>query len=231
MRFYRQCAAAAAFLVLSTGFAPNASAWWNEEWAFRKELTFDLSAAGANIAGAPADVPVLVRLSLANFGYFGDTKPDASDFRFIASDDETPLKFHIERYDVQAQMAFMWVRVPRLTGGVNTERIFLYYGNPEAPAGSDLAGTYDTDQALVYHFGAAAGSPQDATAYKTDPTTFNADVQAASLINAGVRFSGGQTITVPASPALRLLPDRGVTLSAWVRIEDEQQEAFVAALE
>jgi biopolymer transport protein ExbB len=228
MRWFR---VSALVLVLSTAFTSNAYAWWNEEWSFRKELTFDLSAAGADIAGAPAEVPVLVRLSLANFGYFGDTKPDGSDLRFIASDDKTPLKFHVERYDVQAQMAFLWVRVPRLTAGANTDKIYLYYGNQAAESASDTAGTYDTNQALVYHFGSPAGSPQDATAYKTEPTTFNADVQSASLINAGVRFTGAQTISVPASPALRLLPDRGMTLSAWVRIEAEQQEAFIAALQ
>jgi biopolymer transport protein ExbB len=228
MRWFR---VSALVLVLSTAFTSNAYAWWNEEWSFRKELTFDLSAAGADIAGAPAEVPVLVRLSLANFGYFGDTKPDGSDLRFIASDDKTPLKFHVERYDVQAQMAFLWVRVPRLTAGANTDKIYLYYGNQAAESASDTAGTYDTNQALVYHFGSPAGSPQDATAYKTEPTTFNADVQSASLINAGVRFTGAQTISVPASPALRLLPDRGMTLSAWVRIEAEQREAFIAALQ
>jgi biopolymer transport protein ExbB len=57
-----------ALFALSSLAAPAfAAAWWNDDWAFRKELTFDLSAAGANIAQSPADVPVLVRLSLANF--------------------------------------------------------------------------------------------------------------------------------------------------------------------
>jgi len=103
--------------------SPAAHAWWNDDWAFRKEITLDLSPTGAAIPASLTGVPVLVRLSLGNFAYFNDTKADGSDLRFIASDDKTPLKFHIERYDAQAQMAFVWVTVPRLTAGVNTDKV------------------------------------------------------------------------------------------------------------
>ena len=60
-------------LVLSlfgASWAPNALAWWNGDWSFRKEIDFDLTPTGADIPGAPADVPVLIRLSLGNFQYF-----------------------------------------------------------------------------------------------------------------------------------------------------------------
>src|SRR5262245_696538 len=135
----RRLRSSALLLILfagALGFAAPAQAWWNDSWQFRKEITLDLAPTGAAIPGSPQDVPVLIRLSLGNFGYFGDTKPDGADLRFVASDDKTPLKFHIERYDAQAQMAFLWVLVPRLTGGANTDKIYLYYGNPEAQAGS-----------------------------------------------------------------------------------------------
>ena len=231
MRSPRSTALVLSLIVGLLGFAQSAHAWWNDKWAFRKEITFDLSPAGADIPGAPADVPVLVRLSLANFGYFGDTKPDGSDLRFIAADDKTPLESHIERYDPQAQMAFVWVRVPRLTGGAATDKIFLYYGNKAAQAVRAAAGTYDKNQALVYHFGPPAGSPQDATAYKTEPAAFTAEVNPASLIGSGAKFSGAQSVSIPATGALRLMPAQGLTLSAWVRIDAAQQNAYIAALE
>jgi biopolymer transport protein ExbB len=204
--------------------------WWNDQWAYRKEITLDLSPAGAAIAGSATDVPVLVRLSLGNFAYFNDTKSDGSDLRFMAADDKTPLKFHVERFDAQAQMAFVWVTVPRLTGGLNTEKVFLYYGNKDATAGADAAGSYDKNQALVYHFGAAANAPQDVTAYKNEPREFTAEVNPASLIGAGVKFAGGQTLSIPASGSLRLLPAQGITLSAWVRVESAQSQSYVAQL-
>ena len=127
-------------------------AWWNDEWEYRKEIKLDTTAAGADVPGTVTDVPVLIRLSLGNFGYFADTKPDGGDLRFIASDDKTPLKFHIERYDGTNQMAFLWVKVPRVAGAVATDKIYLYYGNKKAPASADVPGTYDAQQTLVYHF-------------------------------------------------------------------------------
>jgi biopolymer transport protein ExbB len=225
----RRLVLALLMLAGSLGSAP-ALAWWNDDWSFRKEITFDLSPAGAAIAGSATDVPVLVRLSLGNFPYFADTKPDGSDLRFIASDDKSPLKFHIERYDAQAQIAFVWVTMPRLTAGANTDKVYLYYGNKDAAPAADAAGSFDKNQALVYHFGAAANAAQDATAYKSEPTTFSAEITTASLIGSGVKFGGAQNVTIPATPTLRLLPNQGVALSAWVRIESPQSQAYVAQL-
>ena len=34
-----------------------ASAWWNEEWNFRKEITFDLTSAAAAVSAEVTDVP------------------------------------------------------------------------------------------------------------------------------------------------------------------------------
>ncbi|MGH8323940.1 MAG: DUF2341 domain-containing protein, partial [Steroidobacteraceae bacterium] len=217
--------------LLGGAWGQDARAWWNDDWAFRKEIKFDLSKTGADIPGGAADVPILIRLSLANFGYFNDTAADGADLRFIAADDKTPLKHHIERYDPQAQIAFLWVRVPRITGGTNTDKIYLYYGNKKALQGADAGGTYDKHQVLVYHFGAPAGSPQDSTSYKTEPSAFKAIVNPASLIASGAQFKGAETITTPATPGLHLVPAQGLTLSAWVRIEAAQSQSYVAALQ
>jgi len=219
-----------ALTLLGATWATNACAWWNGDWAFRKEITFDLTPAGADIPGTPTDVPILIRLSLGNFQYFGDAKPDGADFRFIAADDKTPLKYHIERFDPQAQLAFVWVRVPRLTGGANTDKVFLYYGNKKAPGSADAQGTYDTSQALVYHFGAPSGAPQDATGYKSEPSVFNAEVNPASLIGTGAKFAGSQTISIAANGAVHLAQGKGFTLSTWTRIEAAQSQAYVAQL-
>lgn len=217
----------AAFLLLVVPLVCHA--WWNDEWNFRKEITLDLSGSGANITGSPADVPVLLRLHLGNFGYFADTKPDGSDLRLVAGDEKTPLKFHVERYDAASNLAFVWVKVPRLAGGTATEKIFLYYGNTKAPAGADASGTYDANQVLVYHFGDDPVA-SDSTAFGNDSATFTAEANPASLIGAGAKFSGAQSIGAASTASLRLTPDRGLTVSAWVRIEAPQTDAYVAEL-
>jgi biopolymer transport protein ExbB len=218
-------------LAAALALSPVVAFAWPGEWSFRKEITLDLTPTGADIAGTPLEVPVLVRLHLGNFGYFSDTKPDGSDIRFLAGDDKTPLKFHVERFDATNQMAFLWVRVPTLAGGTNTEKLYMYYGNPGAPAAADPAGTYDANQVLVYHFGGEAGPPVDATAYGNNPSVSSAESLPASLIAGGAKFNGAQSISVPSSASLRVVPSRGATFSSWVRIREEQATAHVIALE
>src|SRR5262249_25564483 len=111
-----------------------------------------------------------------------------------------------------------------------TDKIYLYYGNKKAAGGADAAGTYDASQALVYHFGAAAGAPQDSTAYKSEPSKFTAEVSSASLIGSGAKFSGAQVISIPANGAVHLAARKGLTVSAWVRMDSGQQDAYVAQL-
>jgi len=221
----------AKLLVLAALLAPAlalAASWWNNDWKYRKEIGFDLSPAGADIAATPQDVPVLVRLSLANFSYFNDTKPDGSDFRVLAGDDKTPLKFHFEKYDPQNQMALLWVNVPQITGGSKSEKIYAYYGNPDAQSAADAPGTYDSSQVLVLSFGDGTGTPSDLSAYKNNPSSSTVGLTPASLIGAGAKFSGKESITVPATSSLRLLPNQGLTASAWVRIEQAQQSVVLA---
>ncbi len=208
--------------------AMAAGSWWNGSWKYRKEFSLDATPSGANIPGTAADVPILIRLSLGNFSYFSDTKPDGSDFRLIAGDDKTPLKFHIEKYDATNQMALIWVRAPQVTGGAKSDKFYAYYGNSDAEAASDGPGTYDVAQVLVLSFGETSGKPLDGTAYKNNPDLSTAELTPASLIGGGAKFSGKELIRVPDSPSLRLVPAQGFTASTWLRIDQPQQSVVFA---
>lgn len=199
-------------------------AWWDEQWNFRKPITIDTTAAGAALSASVDKATLLVRLDSARFNYFADTQPDGADLRFIGADDKTPLPFHIESYDPVAGMAFVWVQVPRLTPGT-TETIYMYYGNPEAVPAGDAAASYDVNQVLVYHF--AGGTPTDQTDYGNNPASNSAVASPASVIAGGVRFDGAESISIPASPSLRLLPSQGLTISAWINLDKEQADAVV----
>ena len=216
-------------LVVPLAPAGAASKWWNNDWAFRKQITLDLSATGADIAGTPVDVPTLIRLHPGNFTYFNDVQKEGADLRFVAADDTTALKYHIEKFDPVNQIALIWVRVPRLTGGTKSDFVYLYYGNQKATAGDDRSGTYDANQSLVYHFNDANGIASDATAYRNEPTQFGAALTTAALIGGGARFDGTKAVHVGASPSLRVTPANGFTVSAWLRFEAPQQDANVVA--
>src|SRR5580704_18172613 len=88
-----------------------AAAWWNDQWTLRKKITIDTGASGASITEPIGTTPILVRLHVGNFR-FGSAKEDGGDLRFVASDDKTPLKFHVEKFDSLLGEALVWVSVP-----------------------------------------------------------------------------------------------------------------------
>ncbi len=202
-----------------------AQAWWNDDWNFRKQIAIDTSVTGVDIKGTVSNAPVLVRLHTGNFPYFKDAKPDGADIRFVAADDKTPLKFHVESYDSVNEIALIWVKVPSLPANTTSEKFWMYYGNADAPAAQDAGGTWDTQQALVYHFDSQAGAPQDRTAYANNPTGSTAVINPNSMIGAGVRFSGNESIAVNPSPSLLMKADSGWTFDAWIKPDGAQQEA------
>ena len=72
----------ALFAFFSALAAPGAHAWWNEDWAGRRSVTF------APPEGEATDAPVLVRLHTGNFDFLS-AKADGSDLRVGAADDAT----------------------------------------------------------------------------------------------------------------------------------------------
>jgi biopolymer transport protein ExbB len=209
--------------------ATPANAWWNDSWAFRKEVTVDMSASGAGIAEELTNVPLLVRFSIANFPYFADAKADGSDLRVVAADDKTSLKFHIEKFDAQAQIALLWVQLPTAAASSADTKLYIYYGNAEAAAASDSAGTYDSPQALVYHFAQASG-PQDSSSYKSEPQAGALKLSPGSLIGSGLQVDGTAGVRVAATQPLRVVAAQGYTLSAWVKAEAGQALATIATV-
>ena len=109
----------AGLLAASTLLPTAARAWWNGDWSGRKPLQLDTSAASAPVTQAIGATPVLVRLHAGNFK-FEAAKEDGSDLRFVAGDDKTPLKHHLEKWDPLLGEALAWVGVPDLKPGSKT---------------------------------------------------------------------------------------------------------------
>ena len=215
-----------ALILLNLWFATSSYAWWNDDWTFRKKLVIDTTAAtGTNMKDSAKDVPVLVRLHTGNFTYFLDLKPDGADLRFIGSDDKTPLKYHIEKFDPINQMAFIWVLVPQVMGVSSTEFFWMYYGNANAISGADAAASFGVNETLVYHFNVDGTAPKDVTAYKNNPVLYTAESLPASFIGAGASFKGQNIITLPDTPALKMMPDSGWTASLWLKFGEAQKDA------
>ena len=69
----------------------GAHAWWNEQWQFRKKISLNTTASGADIQQNLMEFPMLVRLHSGNFD-FTRVQENAEDIRFVAGDDTTLLQ-------------------------------------------------------------------------------------------------------------------------------------------
>lgn len=220
---YRIC-----FILVFLFFGSStAQAWWNEDWTFRKKIHLDTSDTAANINESLTDFPVLVRLHTGNFSYFMDIQESGADLRFVASDDKTPLKYHIETFDLVNQMAYIWVKLPRLTVDTNKNYIWMYYGNPNTKGTSDAQGTYGNDTIAVYHFNDADGIPSDKTGYKNNADKSTVDINSVSLISTGVKLNGNHYFSTINNPSLRINPALGFSFSAWLRISEPQKITYL----
>jgi biopolymer transport protein ExbB len=191
-----------------------AHAYWNDEWTARKRLQIDTSAAGANVTEPIGPVAVLIRLTPGNFR-FEAAKEDGSDLRFIAGDDKTPLKFHVEKWDALLGEALIWVGLPELKPGTKTD-LFIYFKNPKAVPAEDAKGTYDPGMALVYHFAERGQPPRDSTTWANHATTAGNGTDGAQ-IGRGLKLDGTATVTLPTGPSLSWAAGTKTTWSAWVK--------------
>lgn len=196
--------------------AVSAHAWWNEDWANRKTITLDTGPAGIAITAPVAELPVPIRLHTGNFPHFLSTLENGADLRFMSAEDTAPLKFHVERWDAINEMALVWVKVPALAPGT-TNKLRMYFNNPKAVAAQEPTLSVDADMGLVYRFAELAGPPQDTTANGNHAAASTAVPVPASLIAGGVRFDGGQSITIADNPTLAQAAETGFTFSAWVK--------------
>ncbi|RLI98552.1 MAG: hypothetical protein DRP08_08040 [Candidatus Aenigmatarchaeota archaeon] len=124
-------------IVISFFFLTSvASAWWNENWQYRREITV----ANTN-NDVLTDYQVLVILNETNFN-FSHASSNGSDIRFVDGDDSTELSYWIEEWNTSSQTAKIWVKVPHIPANSSVE-IYIYYGNPTVASASDGSAVFE----------------------------------------------------------------------------------------
>jgi len=203
------------YLMLLLAVPNVAHAWWSEEWAYRMPITIESPVKTVEAVGAVDNV-VLVKMHAGNFPDFFLVQENLADLRFIAADDKTPLKFHVDSFDLINQLLFVWVNVP-ITAVGTPEKIWMYYGNSTAVAATEGESTFDATQSAAFHFHVAEPFLADATAYKTQATISGVEVISASLIGAGLKFNGESQFTIQDSPANQFDSSKGISFSSWLK--------------
>ena len=215
-----------AFLLLILMFVPSiASAWWNPDWSHKKKITIDAPKLKTEGLSIPESSYALVRLHAGNFAFFSELAEKGKDIRILAADEETPLKFYIEKLDVVNEMAFIWVKLPADLATASEPAIWLYYGNPKAVDAQDAPGSFDVNQVMDYKFSQPA--VKDLTAYTNHPSDVTATLIEGGIVGEAASFDGSQFIHVPAMPSLQMSPTLGWTIETWVKIDQTQKNSII----
>ncbi len=207
-------------LVLLMSIPGIASAWWNDDWGYKKKITLDAQKLKQDNVTIPSSAYALVRLHTGNFGFFADLAEKGKDIRVLAVDEKTPLKFYIEKLDPINEIALVWVKLPVDLSTADEPAFWIYYGNAKAVDAQEAPGAFDVNQVLDYEFSDSA--VKDLTAYANTPSETTATFVESGLIGDAGSFNGSQIIRVPATPALQMSPTAGWTVSTWVKVDQEQ---------
>jgi len=202
-----------------------ASAWWNDDWGYKKKISLDMQKLQKDAVSIPEDAFALIRLHTGNFSYFLDLAEKGKDIRVLAEDETTPLKFYIEKLDPVNEMALIWVKLPKDLAKSPEPAIWLYYGNAAAVDGQDAAGSYAVGEVVSYQFGDKA--VKDLTANANNPSEASATFAEGGLIGEAAAFNGSQIIRIPAAPSLQMQSTSGWTFSTWLKIDQAQKDSVI----
>ncbi|MGE7991481.1 DUF2341 domain-containing protein [Pseudomonas sp. NPDC089554] len=208
-------------LLICLGFAlpGSASAWWQDDWQYRKQISVDTTPQGAALTQALGRTPVLVRLHTGNFTFDG-VQEDGSDLRFVSADDKTVLNHRIESFDPLMGIAQVWVDVPRIEAGARQD-LWMYYGNAKAQP-ADGQPVFDADFTALFHFDGA--TPRDASPYGNSLQGSVAVID--GVIGRAIQFTA-QPLQLAANPALQWAAGGVMTVSAWVRQDQASGEQLL----
>ncbi len=212
-------------LILLALLPSMASAWWSEEWGYKKKISLDVQKLKQDGVTIPDDAFALIRLHTGNFSYFLDLAEKGKDIRLLAGDETTPLKFYIEKLDPVNEMALIWVKLPKDIAASPEPAVWMYYGNPQAVDGQDAPGSFDVSEVLSYAFGKNA--VKDLTANVNNPSVNTAASAEGGLIADAAAFNGSQAIRIPATPSLQMSPATSWTFSTWIKIDQAQQNTVL----
>lgn len=139
--------------------------WWDDNWTFRQKLTFNTTTLTENLVA----FPVLVTLDSGRIDYAA-TQDAGEDIRFVDADGVTELGYEIELWN-ESGTSYVWVKVPQIDAGMETDHIWMYYGNPSSADNQNAPSVWSSDYLMVHHLGENLRSNgsyddhQDSTSY------------------------------------------------------------------
>lgn len=186
-------------------------------WAARKKITFNNSGTTTSLSG----FPVLIKLDPNRINY-SKTHNNGADIRF--EDPSAPgtwLPYEIETWN-SGGYSYIWVRVPQIDAGSNSDYIWMYYDNASATDGQQKTAVWDSSYKGVWHLGSIF---YDSTSNANNGTNHGATASE-GLMGTASNFAGTSTadqyVSIPNSSSINFSNTQNYTLEAWVKLPQDQ---------
>ncbi|NLG17205.1 MAG: DUF2341 domain-containing protein [Fibrobacter sp.] len=201
-------------------------------WEYSKQIFLNSNAINSVLNDPVADVPLLVRFTSSNFN-FSETESGGEDIRFFDAWGK-PLKFELERWDLQSSLGEAWIRFDTLSP--SSQFIFMRWGNKGAQSGSEPSMVFDTASGFrgVWHLTGESDGVRNHGLYKD--ATFNRNngddyIRARGLegVNGpGHQFNGtNDYILIPGHDAYNF-GTGPFTISLWFKVtEQKRNDLFI----
>ena len=189
----------------------------------------------AQVSGTQTNFPVLVSFSDSNLRSVangGNVQSSSGyDIVFTNFDGSSTLDHQIESYDPTTGTLVAWVRVPSLSGTVNTD-LRLYYGNSSVSSSQSSAATWSSDFMAVYHFNNTVNDATANTNNLTDNSTGTLNtgkIGAARDLNNSTNIASNQAGQYLQMPNGMFSGVGNFTFSGWVlmdRVDTNWERVF-----
>ena len=184
-------------------------------YGFGKIITIQSSQVSGT--GSLTNFPIVINLSdndLRTTGNGGNVEnANGYDIVFTEADCSTILDHEIESYNAASGAYVAWVRMPSLSGTVDTE-IGMFYGNSSIATNPSTTNTWNSDYVAVYHL---HNDFLDGTANNLDATN-NGSSDVGGQMGDGQDFDG--TNDYIQTPSGELQTENNFTISAWFNSDD-----------
>jgi hypothetical protein len=209
--------------VLSFEFLPDMEPVIPEDfstWKYRRTISFAATNTIPVAVPGIVDFPLLMRFDATNLD-FSQVRADGGDLRF-ADAKGAALDFEIERWDADASMGEIWVRIPKITGDKAQDSISMYWGNGTVRKTAHTGAAFRSTDGFagVWHLNESVGTESasytlDAVSGEATGLVAGAQVGVPGVIGKAFRFGGNAShVSIPAS----VTRGRGAfTISLWAK--------------
>jgi len=199
----------------------SSSAWYDDNWIYRKKLTIN----STYVESTELGFPVLATTTDPNLAHISNGGNVASstgaDIVVTDSDAQTLLNFEREYYDPSTGELVIWVKTD--ISSTTNKDIYIYYGNSSVNQDySTTTGVWDSNYVMVQHLEESSGVHYDSTFNSNDSATVSVTNQDASgQIDGADEFGGaaaGNQIDLNTSASFNALDN--MTAEAWINTDN-----------